>query len=613
MNHTGKVSDKWSSYLDYYDRSLSDLRNMPIRMLEIGVQNGGSLEIWGKFFKEAEMLVGCDIDSTCNLLNYDDERISLVIGDICKSETIAEIFSKSDSFDLIIDDGSHTSSDIITTFLQLFPKVSDGGQYIIEDLHCSYWEKYEGGLYDPRSSISFLKKLIDLINVEHWGIEKTVEQFISIFKNHTNIDNIQSLYEEIESIEFVNSICKIQKRTKSEFTSIGLGERIITGKKELVTSGVSSLSGTVMSKSNESENYWSNLNCSIEEEREELQSQLLKTSKSLQVVESEINELKSSSSWLVTKPLRLASTYLNKLIPSKYTKFQSKQTKVKQITAANTVLSDIQFSETNSSKICIFAHFNSNSLVDDYVFHYLKELNKQGFDIVFVSTSEIIKEAQGKLSTLCKNLVIRQNIGYDFMSWKVGLDLIESKKINPDLILLANDSVYGPLFDLSNVFNDFKNKSVNIYGMTDSYEVDYHIQSYFIIFDKQVLESKSWKTFWKEIQVYDDKTELITNCEVGLTQRLMQTELKVDCFCKSSDVAHQAIIKQHSYYSFLKKNRAYNVTHLLWDVLILDFQFPFIKRELVDKNPLNVKTLTNLSNITNTCEFRLNELNEEKK
>ncbi|MEI8210365.1 MAG: hypothetical protein WCG16_14235, partial [Methylococcales bacterium] len=53
-NHKGKVSDKWSIYLYEYSRLFETYRNRPVRLLEIGVQNGGSLEIWGQYFVNAK-------------------------------------------------------------------------------------------------------------------------------------------------------------------------------------------------------------------------------------------------------------------------------------------------------------------------------------------------------------------------------------------------------------------------------------------------------------------------------------------------------------------------------------------------------------------------------
>ena len=68
--HAGKVSDKWALYLREYDRLFNDYRHQPIRLLEIGVQNGGSLEIWDQYFSNAVCLLGCDINPDCSKLQY---------------------------------------------------------------------------------------------------------------------------------------------------------------------------------------------------------------------------------------------------------------------------------------------------------------------------------------------------------------------------------------------------------------------------------------------------------------------------------------------------------------------------------------------------------------
>jgi hypothetical protein len=68
-NKIGKVSDKWDSYLGYYDALLGPRRHLPVSILEIGVQNGGSLETWAEYFKSGERFVGCDINRSAPRLN----------------------------------------------------------------------------------------------------------------------------------------------------------------------------------------------------------------------------------------------------------------------------------------------------------------------------------------------------------------------------------------------------------------------------------------------------------------------------------------------------------------------------------------------------------------
>lgn len=112
LDNDGKVIDKWTGYLAVYDSLLKPYRKKPISLLEIGVNNGGSLEVYGRYFDKAKNIIGCDIDERCRQLDFADSRIKVVIGDANSNATKAEIAALSKSFDLIIDDGSHNSGDI---------------------------------------------------------------------------------------------------------------------------------------------------------------------------------------------------------------------------------------------------------------------------------------------------------------------------------------------------------------------------------------------------------------------------------------------------------------------------------------------------------------------
>lgn len=236
--HQGKVSDKWTLYLTEYDRLFDDYRDKPVRLLEIGIQNGGSLDIWSKYFSNASALIGCDINPDCARLSYDDPRIGVIVGDANAPEVREQVFQRSPQFDIIIDDGSHLSSDIIKSFAQYFPLIAEGGVFIAEDLHCSYWGQFEGGLFDPYSSISFFKRLADVINHEHWGIPKARADILrGIFTKHDCEIDAEAL-SQVHSVEFINSMCVIRKAPVADNH---LGRRIIAGSMELVVPGLHAL------------------------------------------------------------------------------------------------------------------------------------------------------------------------------------------------------------------------------------------------------------------------------------------------------------------------------------------------------------------------------------
>jgi hypothetical protein len=226
--HSGKVGDKWSSYLGKYDRLFLPFLNRPVNFLEIGVQNGGSLEIFASYFRNAKRIIGCDIDPECGRLSFADDRIKVVIGDITSPETKTEVASIlcSEELDIIIDDGSHKSGDIIRAFCLFFPLLRCGGLYIIEDLCASYWKSSEGGLLQPLSSISFLKYLVDVIHYEHWRLNKPRTWLLRDFiREHAlRIDDYE--LAKISSLEFYNSLCVVHKARPEE---VLLGTRMVGG------------------------------------------------------------------------------------------------------------------------------------------------------------------------------------------------------------------------------------------------------------------------------------------------------------------------------------------------------------------------------------------------
>ena len=232
--HKGKVSDKWSIYLREYGRIFQPFRHMPVRLLEIGIQNGGSLEIWLKFFKDAQKIIGCDINPDCVRLTYTDPRISVVVGDANSDDSQAAVSRLSTSFDLIIDDGSHLSSDIVKSFGRYFPTLTDGGIFVVEDLHCSYWKQFEGGLFDPFSSMAFFKCLADVVSHEHWGVERSSSELVAGFFKKYDFRIDEDVFRHIHSIEFINSMCVIRKLQPEQNV---LGPRFIAGSTEKVVPG----------------------------------------------------------------------------------------------------------------------------------------------------------------------------------------------------------------------------------------------------------------------------------------------------------------------------------------------------------------------------------------
>jgi len=223
---TGKVSDKWSSYLKYYDDLLRPLQDAPVSLLEIGVQNGGSLETWSRFFRNGENFIGCDIDPNCGNLQYDDPRIKVIVGDANVIGTLQAIKSVKEELDIVIDDGSHRSIDILNSFVNYFPMVKPGGVYVIEDTHTLYQMQFGGGIMNDFSAYAFFKKLIDVIGFQFWTQDLAIA---TLFQTFFPIGQVPEFINSgwIESIEFRNSIITVRKSMVA--THNKLGDRVLVG------------------------------------------------------------------------------------------------------------------------------------------------------------------------------------------------------------------------------------------------------------------------------------------------------------------------------------------------------------------------------------------------
>lgn len=236
--HTGKVSDKWSLYFEVYDRIFKDKRNDSLSMLEIGIQNGGSLEIWAQFFPNASAIIGCDINKKCLELNYSVPSIRLFVGDANEHKINQGIIGVAKELDIVIDDGSHQSSDIIKSFSLYFPLLTSGGIYIAEDLHCSYWKPFGGGLRSKYSSIEFFKRLVDIVNFEHWTSPESKVENLRFFQEQYGCTFRNEDLACIHSIEFVNSMCIVRKKDAIDNM---LGKRVVVGADASIVSEVTAL------------------------------------------------------------------------------------------------------------------------------------------------------------------------------------------------------------------------------------------------------------------------------------------------------------------------------------------------------------------------------------
>jgi len=210
-----------SEYNVLYESLFHDIKDSFKNVLEIGVGSckpgsgrfagnqrrhphykvGGSLRAWRDYFPNA-VIEGIDIAEDCL---FEEHRInSYIISSIDKNQ-VDEQFGENGKYDLIVDDGLHTCVAQLQTLKNFFPKVKDGGFYVIEDLGgggdaCNLFtdqkedveEVIGNSEYYWRGNILFIRKtntvrrcvdnvkdLLTPLNVSE-NVDSTVEQSIDV-------------------------------------------------------------------------------------------------------------------------------------------------------------------------------------------------------------------------------------------------------------------------------------------------------------------------------------------------------------------------------------------------------------------------------------------------
>jgi cephalosporin hydroxylase len=146
---------KWQHFFDIYDRHLGRLRGRPLQVVEIGVFNGGSLEMWSHYFGPQAHICGVDINPSC--VRFAREGIEIAIGDQGDPAFWEAFLRDRPAPDVVIEDGGHAPEQQVVTLECLLPSMRPGGVYLSEDLHGSDqpFHAFLDGLQRPLNDIAW--------------------------------------------------------------------------------------------------------------------------------------------------------------------------------------------------------------------------------------------------------------------------------------------------------------------------------------------------------------------------------------------------------------------------------------------------------------------------
>lgn len=261
---------------------------------------------------------------------------------------------------------------------------------------------------------------------------------------------------------------------------------------------------------------------------------------------------------------------------------------------------------SGARRVAVFSHYDRRGVVHDHVLHYVQRLRDAGFAVIFVTNAPDLRPAS--LAALLPGVALvlrRDNVGLDFAGYRDGLAHVPDPA-RLDWLLFANDSVYGPFFDLGPVVDRAAADGADMFGITDNWDRAYHVQSYFVLFSGRAAATDAFRGFWRNVRNHRRKRCVVRRCEIGLTRAMVRAGLRCGVLAPYqslvADVADRIgtvlagsarLSEPHRRHleaveRALHAGAPLNPTHYFWDRLILRWGCPFLKRDLLQRNPVGV-------------------------
>lgn len=231
--------------------------------------------------------------------------------------------------------------------------------------------------------------------------------------------------------------------------------------------------------------------------------------------------------------------------------------------------------------LVLFAHFDPHGIIDPYVAYYLKALHGLGASIIFVSGSPVLKpESVASIRSLCAGIYTRCTLSLDFGSWHLAWCILRDRGWSVDQfdrLVIANDSVFGPLFPLEEMWNSFR--GADMYGPVENTQMAPHLQAFLLTWDLNSRTRPFLNDFWNDFQYVVHKGALIWRYEVGLSKRARLAGLTIKPFVTATAIKN-TYRRSSTHLWDGDRSAGNNGTLYFWDGLIDEFRFPFLKANL---------------------------------
>lgn len=232
-------------------------------------------------------------------------------------------------------------------------------------------------------------------------------------------------------------------------------------------------------------------------------------------------------------------------------------------------------------RLMVYFIYDKDGIVDDYIPYFLQSFKPFCEEICVVVNGLLTDESKEKLDVNCNKLLVRENIGFDSGAYKHAIEYYGYEKIKKyDELILANFTMFGPIFSPQEMFAKMDNNDCDFWGITefpsvDSYfagvKIDRHVQSYFIDFKKKILNSEDFVEYWQSLKTATNYEEAIAFHELRTTSYYENRGYKSTCYISPEKYTAKLehVMKKYDYSYFYYTNQQ-----------VKEDRMPFIKRKI---------------------------------
>lgn len=186
------------------------------------------------------------------------------------------------------------------------------------------------------------------------------------------------------------------------------------------------------------------------------------------------------------------------------------------------VMKEFSFAPLQKRRLAIYAAYDSEGWVDKADLYYIRALKEVADNVIYVTDNELIAGEAEKLSRDVALIMASSHGEYDFGSYKRGFFYAKEHNLLKDIdeLIFCNDSCFAPVHPFSPVFEKMQTKQCDFWGITENIEFQRHIQSYFMVFRKEVFNATAFAQFMENVCAEATVYDVIQKYEIGLSKTL---------------------------------------------------------------------------------------------